>query len=102
MEKDTKCSCLNPLYSLVFLHTPSIFLSFLKDFPLSPYISNSYTSLQVQYKITSFPLMLQPEALPTILFTSLMTLLIFFLASASFMTYTFPLCYLTIISLKIL
>lgn len=64
---------------------------------------HSYSSLQIKYKITSFPLMLQLEALSLkILFTSPMTFAIFFsLALASFVTYTSPLCYLTIISLKI-
>lgn len=108
--KDPKCPGLNPLCGLIFLHIPSILytqpiLSYLFAFlqgVLSSYISNSYSSLQSKYKITSFPLMLQLEALSLkILFTSPMTSTIFSLALAIFVTYTSPLCYCTIISLKI-
>lgn len=85
---DPECPGLNPLCGLIFLHIPSTLytqpvLSYLSAFFKGSALlhMHSYSSLQIKYKITSFPLMLELEALSLkILFTSPMTFAIFFLS----------------------
>lgn len=99
-----------PTLQFSFLHIPSDFHTqptlsclpaLLQGVP-SAFLHMQFLSIITdQYRTATFPQMLQPALALKILLTPLMTLSIFLLAVATFVTNTFLLCYQAINSLKI-